>query len=304
MRLLITGVAGFIGRHAAQYFAARGWTVYGLDHHSPENVPGHLLADYCCCRLPCPEAGDFLAEVRPEAVLHAAGRASPVLSLSSPVDDYSANTRVVLELLETIRKAELDTKFLLLSSAAVYGQPQALPIGEDCPLRPLSPYGFHKWQAELLCREYSEIYGVRSAVLRIFSAYGPGLRRQVIYDLICRAMREKGLRIAGTGEETRDFIHVADLCLASEAVLLHDSRFSIFNAASGQESRIADLADIISNELGLELPPVFDGAAQRGVPQRWRADISKLKEIGFIPTIPIQQGLRESIAWCKAGALH
>jgi UDP-glucose 4-epimerase len=298
-KLLITGVAGFIGRNVAKYFSERGWEVYGVDRHP---VQDSLLADlrgYCSCTLPGKEVSDFIERVQPFAVLHAAGRATPAISMIQLEDDYHDNASVVFYLLDQVRRVAQEARFLLLSSAAVYGQPAQLPISESEELNPLSPYGFHKWQAENICREFRDIFGMHSTALRIFSAYGPGLCRQVIYDVTSRALKSGRVELRGTGEESRDFIHVSDICRAIGLVLDTPKPDLIYNVASGVETSLRSLAELVARCLNVSAPVVFDGTRDLGMPVRWRADISRLRNIGFNAEVTFADGLAGVVDWCK-----
>ncbi len=300
MKILITGVSGFIGRHAARHFANLGHNVYGVSRSAPENAPCEVLVEYFSGSIPQTNCLKFIGRVQPDVILHAAGRAAPVLSLDDPMSDYEDNTNAVIHILNHLRTSNPLCHFILLSSAAVYGQPSVLPVTDKMTLHPLSPYGYHKWQAELLCREYAEIYGIRSTSLRIFSAYGPGLRRQVIYDMVNRAVRTNRVTVRGTGEETRDFIHVTDVCRACEVVLVPRSSHTSLNVASGEETRIKDIAAQVAESLRLSEMPFFSGKTDEGSPTRWKADITPLSSLGFSPCVAFETGLSETIQWCLA----
>lgn len=135
-------------------------------------------------RLPDEELVQLVNEFQPDVLFHCAGSALPAKSFTSPSHDFQCAVPVVQHLLEAVRRSAPVAHIVLLSSAAVYGQPVAFPISEDVPPAPVSPYGFHKWLGEILAREYAEIYGMRISSARIFSAYGPRLTKQVVWDSI------------------------------------------------------------------------------------------------------------------------
>lgn len=300
MTLLITGVSGFLGSHAARHFSKNGWRVIGVDRSIGGHPPENVLADYHTCNLEGDEFLEVVRTSRPDVLLHAAGSASPPFSMRQPVSDYESSTLLVLRLLETLRLYAPRCHFLLISSAAVYGDPAKLPVGEDAPIRPLSPYGFHKWQSEILCREYGEIYGIPWTALRVFSAYGPGLRRQVVYDICRKALQNPLLTLQGCGNESRDFIHANDAARAMRLVAeTPAARGQIYNLASGKETSIRALAEKILAALGAQGSVQFDGAHPAGIPNRWQADISALCNLGFQPEISLEEGLKETIAWCR-----
>lgn len=298
--VLVTGVAGFLGRYVARHFAKQGWRVVGFDEVPPENV---RIADveYIRSQLPGTHFEETLQTLAPDVCVHCAGRASVGLSMEAPAADYQGNTLLVFGLLDALRRSAPRCRFLLLSSAAVYGNPTSLPVTEQHAVKPLSPYGYHKRQAELLCEEFSHIYGLPTACARIFSAYGPGLRRQVVWDICEKVLSTGQLALKGTGTESRDFIHAADIAqglylLATKG----ECTGEIYNLASGREVTIAGLAEILIDSLKSQVRPVFDGQTSPGDPLHWRADIGKIAALGFSPSTPLEQGLQTVATWCAA----
>ncbi len=299
--VFITGIAGFLGRHIARHCAQLGWRVGGVDHIAPENAqisPGII---YGQMKLPSPELADFLRELAPDVCIHAAGRASVPLSMTEPAADFRDNTVLTFELLDLLRQHAPKCRFLLLSSAAVYGNPKTLPITETQHLSPLSPYGFHKRQCELLCQEFARIYGLATASVRIFSAYGPGLRRQVVWDICERLLTTGSLSLKGTGAESRDFIHAADV--ARGLALLAEkapAEGEIYNLSTGRETTIAELSSLLAAALKIPTSARFNGSVRAGDPLNWRADISKITALGFSPAVSLETGLAQVAAWASA----
>jgi UDP-glucose 4-epimerase len=299
--VVITGVAGFLGGHVARHFAQNGWSVVGVDVVAPENARIGTQCRYVQLSLPSPELSELLKEIQPHTCVHCAGRASVGLSIEDPAADFRGNTVLTFELLDALRRTAPHCRFLLLSSAAVYGNPQRLPVGEDQPVAPLSPYGFHKRQAELLVQEFAKVYGQPGLSVRIFSAYGPGLRRQVIWDICERILSTGALTLGGTGEETRDFVHAADV--AGALALLADrapAEGEIYNLATGRETSIAELADMLATALKRKVRATFDGRSRPGDPRNWRADVSKLRALGFQPALSLEDGLAQIAQWASA----
>jgi UDP-glucose 4-epimerase len=298
--ILVTGVAGFLGRYVARHFVKSGWSVLGLDEIPPENVQMNGVR-YQRLSLPDKGLAELLLSEVPDVCVHCAGRASVGFSMEQPSADFQGNTLLVFDLLEMLRRHAPQCRFLLLSSAAVYGNPVSLPVTEQHAVAPLSPYGYHKRQAELLCEEYSRIYNLPTVCARIFSAYGPGLRRQVVWDICEKVLSTGRLDLKGTGKEGRDFIHASDiaqgLSLLATAAPGHGE---LYNLANGREVTIADLATTLLASLGSQAQPTFDGCATPGDPLHWKADISKIATLGFSPAISLEQGLRAVAAWCAA----
>jgi UDP-glucose 4-epimerase len=203
------------------------------------------------------------------------------------------------EVLNAIRLNAPECAFIFLSSAAVYGCPKKLPVGETYEPKPISPYGAHKWQSEMICAEFSNLFGLRTASARVFSAYGPGLRRQVLWDLCHKAITKGRIEAQGTGEESRDFLHVRDLCEAL-AVLAEKAPLAgeVYNFGSGEETSIRDLAEMVVGALQLDCEIAFDGSVPKGTPLNWRADISRVRNLGFLPKVGIEEGVRSYAEWC------
>lgn len=299
--VLLTGAAGFIGRALTRALASAGNDVIGIDMAPPENAPTTSLTRYVQMRLPDPELDDVLAEYRPASAIHCAGRASVGLSFDDPSADFHCGTVVTFELLDALRRRAPRCRVVFLSSAAVYGDPDSLPVTELDPVKPISPYGYHKRQCELACEEFTSIYGLPTSVLRIFSAYGPGLRRQVVWDLCYRLLTEGKLVLKGTGEESRDFVHVKDIVRAATAVLDGAQMVGeVYNVASGVEITIKELASRVAAALEIDAEPEFDGVVPAGNPRNWRADISKLKGLGFAAETSLDAGLSSVATWCRS----
>lgn len=279
--VLVTGARGFLGAHAAEEGRARGYEVV-----TSEDV-----------RFPSDVARALIRRVRPAFVVHAAGPSSVAGSFDAPATDFHASVVATHDLLDTLREARPGARVVYLSSAAVYGNPTRLPIHESDPLSPISPYGFHKQCAETIAREHARLHGLRTASLRIFSAYGPGLRRQVVYDVARRIRAGEPLQMDGTGRESRDFIHAADVARAAFTVLERaPCEGEVYNVASGEETTMRTLAEQL-RALIAPGPVTFTGRARVGDPVNWRADVSALTGLGFAAKMSLELGLRQVKEW-------
>ena len=298
--VLVIGAAGFLGRYATQHFYERGCKVIGVDLVPAENAPLTYLAEYFQITLPSPSFVSILNDTKPSVCLYCGGCPSVGLSLNDPAGDFHSGPVLLFEILDDLRIYAPECKLIFLSSAAVYGNPHILPIDESQPLAPLSPYGFHKWQAELLCQEFSSIYHVPTASLRIFSAYGSGLRRQVVWDISRKALTGDKLNLQGTGNESRDFIHAMDIARAMDVVAASAPMCGeVYNLATGREVTVTELANLILDILGIETRPLFDGVVPPGTPLHWRADISRIIDLGFRPEISLESGIKMFVEWCQ-----
>jgi dTDP-glucose 4,6-dehydratase/UDP-glucose 4-epimerase len=205
-----------------------------------------------------------------------------------------------LRILEAIRISNPKTTFINISSAAVYGTPSQLPVNEDANVDPISPYGWHKRQSEILCREYSQLYGLKTCSMRVFSAYGPGLNKQLFWDLYQKTRKGKSIELLGTGDESRDYIFVKDLVRASEAIATKGLlEGEVINVANGIETKIREAASSFIKALGWDGEIRFTGSKRKGDPENWCADISKIKEMGFNSEFSLYTGLKAYGRWLR-----
>jgi UDP-glucose 4-epimerase len=301
VRVFITGIAGFLGSAIADHALAANHEVAGLDVRQPMSGLARRLADFAPATLDAELARVAIARFAPDLCVHCAGRASVPQSVIDPRGDFEGSALPTIALLDTLRQEAPRCRLLLLSSAAVYGSPERLPIAETHPLEPISPYGFHKQICEQLCREYTQLYDLPTVSLRIFSAYGEGLRRQVLWDVLEKTTQPGPIVLHGSSAVSRDFVHAADVAAAVFHVATHGALDGgAYNVASGIETPIGALAAQIARAVGGAAPIRFDGAHSPGVPVRWRADISKLAAIGFKPSISLERGIARLVDWWRA----
>lgn len=287
MRSLVTGGAGFLGSGIASRLAASGWEVVRAGRPELE--------------IPSPAFDELLAATAPQLIVHCAGPASVPDSMADPAADFARSAGVLDGVLDRARELSEPPRFIFLSSAAVYGDPESLPISESQELRPVSPYGYHRAACETLLAEYNAIYSLPTAALRIFSAYGEGLRRQILWDATRKGLDDGKIALMGTGRESRDFVHADDVAAAVLAIL-DGAEFAAeaYNVASGRETTIAELAGLIAQALGLPADSVaFDGSSRPGDPINWRADISRLSALGFSPAVEIEEGVPAYVDWVR-----
>lgn len=294
MKILIIGSKGFIGSHCVDYFTAKGFEVCEAD------VNELISNNYYKIE---PNNSDFTAPFKEhqfEVCINAAGSAHVGFSFENPTKDFELNVVNVQKILIAIRDYNSDCKFINFSSAAVYGNPQFLPITENSFCKPLSPYGFHKLQSELLLTEYHKFFGLNTCSLRVFSAYGPRLRKQLFWDLYQKSIQNEVVSLFGTGTETRDFIYIDDLLQIMDLVIQNSSfKGSIYNGASQVETSIAEAAQVFLKEFFPEKKLVFNGAVKVGDPNNWLADMEILKKYGFKPQYNLSLGLKKYVEWLK-----
>ena len=294
MKILVIGSKGFIGNHAYNHLSdITGYECWGCDVVVDYTADHYFLIDSFNS-----DFNEVFEKAGFDVCINCSGAASVTDSLVNPFRDFTLNVFTVGKILEAIRRYRPRCKFINLSSAAVYGNPSALPVYIDANTQPLSPYGYHKLQSEIMCKEYNHFFKIRTLNLRIFSAYGPGLKKQLFWDLYKKSKITGKVYIYGTGNESRDFIHIDDLMQAIElAINFGDYNGSVVNVANGEE---VFLKDAVKLYLGyLEKDYVFSGEAKTGDPLNWVADISTLKQWGYKSKVQLEQGLKDYIEWAK-----
>ena len=294
MKILIIGSKGFIGSHCADYFKSMGAAVYQADVNESMDVNSYTIERH---------NSDFslpFQEHQFDVCINASGSAHVGFSFENPSKDFELNVINVQKILVAIRDYNRDCKFINFSSAAVYGNPQFLPISENSACKPLSPYGFHKLQSELLLTEYHKFFGLNTCSLRVFSAYGPRLKKQLFWDLYQKSLHNKEISLYGTGNETRDFIYIDDLIQIIDLVI-QSSTFqgSIYNVATNIETTVAEAAQVFINAFSPEKKVVFNGEVKIGDPNNWLADMDMLQKKGFKPQFNLHLGLKKYAAWLK-----
>ena len=303
LRVLVTGGAGFIGSHTVDRFLAKGFEVVVLDSlrsGSLDNVRLHMgderfkfvCGDVRDVRL----VRDLVGGV--DFVVHLAALVSVPESMQDPDLTYDINVNGTLNLLRACVDADVK-RFVYASSCAVYGNADRLPIKEDCPPKPLSPYAFSKLKAESYVWKYFEDFELETVCLRYFNVYGPRQAYSeysgVITQFINRIKRGLPLTIFGDGEQTRDFVHVEDVVEANMLALkCRNAIGEVFNIGTGVATSIKQLAQTLlelTNRKDLE---ILHCEAREGDVRHSVADISKAKEkLGYRPKVALKEGLKK-----------
>lgn len=273
---LVTGGTGFIGSAVVKALAARGYAtrIAGGSSVSDPIDPARLDLDV-------------------DLIVHCAGGSSVGAAVADPEADYAKTVPIYQGILERTKRATV----LFVSSAAVYGRASQVPTPETAPLAPVSPYGMHKQMCEELTHDFGQ-RGGSATIVRLFSVYGPGLRKQLLWDA-CRKARAGERTFAGTGDEQRDWLHIDDtveLLLAAAHAASPD--VPVFNGGSGTGARVADVVAQIYAALGAG-SPVFSGERREGDPDRYIADITRARGLGWSPRVELAQGIRGYVDWFR-----
>lgn len=298
-KVLITGCNGFIGSKIADFYVKKELVVYGID------VPGSIkrndnviLYNY---NLENDDLEDIYKEINPDIFIHCAGNANVSISVEKPKLDFERNVEVFYKTLLELKKAGINPRIIFLSSAAVYGNPQKLPVSESMILNPISPYGLHKKMCEDLCTYFNEIEKMNIKIVRIFSAYGEGLKKQILWDMYCKLKSTKKIELFGTGNESRDFIHIDDIVSAIDLIVNDSSSNNIYNIASGEEVKIRELAEEFAASFGYDKDIVkFNNQVKEGDPINWRADVMKVRGLGFKQGVTLKAGINRYAEWVRS----
>ena len=296
-KVLVTGASGFIGYRVGIAFHKRGYEVIGWDRSENRSLFPIVKVDLA-------DENEVVAQLslfNPDVVIHCAGAADVGKSVKDPTTDYYGNVTTTHNLLFSLHKTGMEkSRIVFLSSAGVYGNPVSLPIVEDMPLNPLSPYAVHKVMCEDLCKYFASNYGMNVKVARIFSAYGAGLRKQIFWDMYQKMIHTGRLDMFGTGNESRDYIHVDDVVQSLYLLATVDSDHVIFNVANGEEVTIREATEMFAEACGAGNEIIcFNGVVREGDPLNWRADISKIKQLGYKKTVDMRMGLKGYAVWVE-----
>lgn len=295
MKVLIIGSKGFIGASLALYLSNKLYEVYECDVVVDYNKTNYMVID-----VTNSDFHSIFSEHTFDICINCSGAASVPDSIVHPLRDYNLNTYNVFKMLDAIRLYQPKCKFINLSSAAIYGNPPTLPVMENFVPSPISPYGIHKVQAETICKEFYDYYGIQNCSLRIFSAYGVGLTKQLLWDLNKKFSTSDVIELFGTGNESRDFINIKDLLIAIECCLQANKfEADVINIANGVEITVKQIVDIFKQHFAETKQVKFNGIVKAGDPLYWRADVTLLKSLGYLPTVAIEDGIAEYIIWAK-----
>ena len=291
VRVVITGGAGFIGRHLVQRYVDSGHEtliVDDLSTSSAQDLPDGV--ELIQADVADPATGLQLARARPDVVIHAAAQVSVSHSLRNPKRDREINIVGTENVLHGARRAR---RFVFISSGgAVYGE--AVTAREDDPARPVNFYGVHKWTAE----RYVMLSGLPYAIARPSNVYGPGQRSDIeggVVAIFCeRARRRQPLLIYGDGEQCRDFIHVNDV-VSAIAAMVDTRRVGTWNVGTGVATSVNELASLVEGARGEELE------RERLPPRPGDVRLSTMNisaamaQLGWRPNIGLADGLQDLV---------
>lgn len=302
MKALVTGGAGFIGSHIVDELLLQNFDVIVLDNLSTgrvENISDRVIH----YNVDLKDNLDLVfAKERPDIVIHQAAQVSVSYSMKNPGFDAEENIKVTVNLLEACVKYGVK-KFIFASSAAVYGAPEYLPIGEDHPVDPLSFYGLSKRNAETYIQMFSNTFGLNYTILRYSNVYGMRQNTKgeagVVALFIDQALRGEALSVFGDGLQTRDFIFVKDVAKANVAACYYGDRKTL-NISQGTKTSILELIEELYFNISDSMRPSFHDERPGDIRHSLLSNQEAKHWLDWEPSYTLSDGIQLTIKYCQS----
>jgi UDP-glucose 4-epimerase len=296
---VVTGAGGFLGSHLLCSLVKKGYGVTGLGRSFAKSFLGSQEAPLKLIQEPVTVDSLIRCHPQPDIIFHCAGGSSVPRSVQNPEADYVDSIESTRAVLRFTKEYAPNCKVVYSSSAGIYGDVPLAPISEEQPENPCSPYGYHKSICEKLLQMYGQCFGIKSVRVRLFSIYGEGLKKQILWDSCNKATRGE-FWFSGTGDECRDLIYIEDATeLLIASAKLANSSSPILNGGNGVPTRISELV----SEIGRHFPncpkPRFDGVSRVGDPKYYWASIEKCLQLGWKPRETWRSGVKRYCDWYK-----
>lgn len=291
-KAIVTGASGFIGRALTNYLIKSGYSVAAIDR----NPFPHNIKEAVVCDVSQPGVLDPFLDSE-TIIFHLAASADVARSVENPRFDFDNTFRGLFEVLEAARVYGCHVVFP--STASIYDPTNTLPLAERSFPRPTSPYAAGKLAGESYCYAYHRSYGLDVRVARLFSVYGIGMSRFAIHDIVRKIQANpKEITILGDGQQVRDYLYIDDAVRGLVLIATQGEAGEDYNLSSGKPVNIFDLTKMIAEIMGYPnicIKPT--GKSFPGDTKQWFGNISKVKRIGFVPEVDLQDGLRRTVRW-------
>ncbi|WP_189208892.1 MULTISPECIES: NAD-dependent epimerase/dehydratase family protein [Actinokineospora] len=309
MRALVTGGAGFIGSTLVDRLVRDGHEVAVVDTFARgrrENLAGALASGRCSVHevdVTSPDLAAAVAEVAPEVVFHLAAQIDVRVSVADPLLDVSQNVLGTVNLAEAARAAGVRKIVFASSGGSIYGTPEDLPVGEDTPINPKSPYAASKASCELYLNGYQQLYGLDCTHLALANVYGP---RQDphgeagVVAIFANALLEgRPTRVYGDGGNTRDYVFVDDVVSAFIAASGDKGSATRYNIGTGMQVSDRELHTLVARAAGAPDEPEF-APARLGDVRASALDSGRAqRELGWKPEVDIAEGVRRTVDYFR-----
>jgi GDP-4-dehydro-6-deoxy-D-mannose reductase len=313
MRVLVTGVTGFVGHHLAAHLRSAGHEVLGFVRDDGggdgEVLPAGVTA-HTGDLLDPDSVARAVRAAAPEGIVHLAGASSVGRSFAEPLLTWDVNLRGTLTVLEAARASASPPRCLVVTSGEVYGRvpPEGLPVDEDTPFTPLSPYGASKAAADLACVQYREAYGLPVVRVRAFNHVGPGQDPRFVIPNVARQLARAEVSGAdhvevhvGNTSTRRDFTDVRDMVRAYALLLERGDPDVPYLACTGHSVAVRDLVDELAGLCRIRATVVSDPALVRsGEQPDLYGSPRRLRRLGWTPGIPLRTTLQDTLDHWRA----
>lgn len=297
-KILVTGGAGFIGSHLVDELIKKQNDVFVIDNLSSGKLQNvNPKAEFINLDINEAKIGETVLGIKPDYIYHLAAQTSIAKSQAHPKEDFAANLTALVPILEAAAKLKVK-KFIFSSSAAVYDNTQALPILEDSPKNPISPYGIAKFSAELLLGPYQKSKALSFAILRYANVYGPrqdsSQEGGVVAIFANDILTGKTITIFGDGDQTRDFVYVSDVVCAN-ILAIQKNLSGTFNVSTNKKTSINDLSDKIATAAKKKIEKIHKPARNLEIKNSALSWDKIKREAGWTPTVDIDEGLAKTV---------
>jgi UDP-glucose 4-epimerase len=308
MKIVVTGGAGFIASHIVDAYVAEGHEVHIVDDFSTGRE-ANVNAKAVLHRFDIADSNvvKLITDIKPDLVNHHAAQMDVRRSVADPAFDAHVNIIGFVNLLQGCKEANVKRVIFASSGGAVYGDKEPIPSDENHPTEPLSPYGVSKRTGELYLGYYNMAFGVPYVALRYANVYGPRQSSQgeagVVAIFIDRLLSGNSPVINGDGKQTRDYVFVGDVVAANLAAS-RSTFIGAVNIGTGQETDVVTICQSLRTGLGSSIEATH-GPAKAGEQRRSCLAIGLAAHVlGWKPTVPLGEGLRQTIAsWRETGGL-
>ena len=304
MKIMITGGAGFVGSHLAEYLLKKHHKIVICTKTSVKNVDSIRdkielekidVTNYT-------KLEKFIIKKKPDVIIHLAGNTSHSKSFESPFNDLDSNTKSTLNILEIIRKLLPKCKFILGSTFVVIGKPDKLPVNEQTACNPTTLYGVNRLSGEYYTKIYNQVYGLDTNIFRITNSFGP--REQVIPNknainyLIYRAFKNEDITIYNNGKFFRDLIYVSDVVSAINKILRKGKPGELYWISSNKKTWFYQIGNMLEKFTDTKTkyvkPPNYTKKVDVG---NFVVDNSKMRSLGWEPKISVKEGIQKTLKY-------
>lgn len=301
-KIVITGGGGFIGSHLTDALVEQN-DVTVIDNLSTGRRD-HINNEADFATADIRDYEDLKRHIGdPDLVFHLSADAhtrETSAGWDDPIHDLEVNALGTLNLLEVIRESEIDPRIVFASSCALYGEPEYTPMDEEHPMNPISPYGTHKLAGDRYMHAYASEHDLDTSSVRIFNTYGPRQPRYVMYDFLKKLQQDNGtLEVLGSGNQVRDYTYIDDAVQAFKIVAEKGERGEAYNMSGESAISIGSLAELMIDLLDLNTDIHYTGESWKGDPTELKADVTKLKNLGYQPSIGLEEGLGQFIEYFR-----